>query len=68
MTDPKETLMGLMGFLFEQKDLTGTNIERRIDEVVAKGSSAATTYKLKATTGKFDVHKEKYTPEMKKYV
>jgi len=68
VTDPKETLMGLMSFLLEHKDLAGSNIERRIDEVVAKGSSAATTYKLKATTGKFDVHKEKYTPEMKKFI
>ena len=56
VTDPKETLMGLMSFLLEQKDLTGTNIERRIDEVVAKGASAAQTYKLKATTGQFNVH------------
>ena len=29
--EPKKTLMGLMSFLFEVKDLTGTNAERRID-------------------------------------
>lgn len=41
VTAPKETLMGLMSYILEVKDLSGTNVERRIDEVVAKGSSAA---------------------------
>ena len=66
--EPKDTLMGLMSYLFEQRDLSGTNLERRIDEVVAKGKSAATTYRLKSTTGQFDVHASKYSPELKKYV
>ena len=68
VSDLKSTLMGLMAFLFEQKDLSGTNLERRIDEVVAQGSIAATTYKLKDTTGKFDIHKEKYSAELRQYV
>ena len=29
--EPKKTLMGLMSFLLEVKDLNGTNAERRID-------------------------------------
>ena len=29
--EPKKTLMGLMSFLLEVKDLTGSNAERRID-------------------------------------
>ena len=29
--------MGLMSYLLEVPDLTGTNTERRIDEVLAKG-------------------------------
>ena len=45
--EPKQTLMGLMSFLLERSDLSGTNIERRIEEVVSKGSSATQTYKLK---------------------
>ena len=49
--EPKETLMGLMSFLLEQKDLSGTNVERRIEQVISKGSSAAQTYRLKSTTG-----------------
>ena len=54
VTNPKETLMGLMSFLLEVKDLTGTNMERRIDQLVSKGKAAVTTYNLKDTTGKFD--------------
>jgi len=31
VTAPKDTLMNLMAFLLEKKDLSGTNVERRID-------------------------------------
>ena len=55
-------------FIFEKKDLSGTNMERRIDEIVSQGRSAATTYRLKDTTGQFDVHKSKYSPELKAYI
>lgn len=48
---PKETLMGLMGYILELKDLSGTNAERRVDEVVAMGKNASISYNLKATTG-----------------
>ena len=68
VTHPKDTLMGLMSFLLEVKDLTGTNMERRIDQVVSKGKAAATTYRLKDTTGQFDQHLSKYSPELKQYV
>jgi len=35
VTSPKDTLMNLMSFLLEEKDLNGTNVERRIDDIVA---------------------------------
>ena len=35
VTSPKETLMGLMSYLLEVEDLSGSNVERRIDEVVS---------------------------------
>lgn len=63
VSDPKETLMGLMSFLLEESDLVGSNAERRICQVISKGSKGAATYKLKDTTGKFDQHQAKYTPE-----
>ena len=64
----KETLMGLMSFILEKKNLSGTNVERRIDEIVSKGNAAAQTYRLKDTTGQFDVHKSKYSPELRAYI
>ena len=35
VTSPKDTLMGLMSYLLEVEDLSGTNVERRIDGVVS---------------------------------
>ena len=66
--DAKGTLMGLMSFLLEEKDLSGTNMERRIDQIVAQGSKAAQTYNLKSTTGKFDQHRAKYNEELLAYI
>ena len=68
VTAPKDTLMGLMSFLLEKEDLSGSNVERRIDEVVSQGSSAAQTYKLKSTTGQFNVHSSKYSAEQKQMI
>lgn len=68
VTSPKDTLMNLMSFLLEEKDLNGTNVERRIDDIVAQGSSAAQTYKLKSTTGQFNVHQAKYSVEQKQFI
>lgn len=35
VAEPKETLMGLMSFLLEVEDLSGTNVERRIDDLLS---------------------------------
>ena len=53
--------MGLFSFMLEEEDLVGTNVERRIDEVVAMGKKATVSYNLKATTGQLNIHEEKYT-------
>ena len=68
VSDPKQTLMGLMSYLLEVEDLSGTNVERRIDHVVSQGKAAATTYKLKATTGVFNAHTSKFTPEQVSFI
>ena len=62
---PKETVMGLFAFLLDVDDLTGTNAERRIDQVVAMGKKATISYNLKSTTGKFDIHEADYSPELR---
>ena len=48
---PKQTLMSLFCFLLGEDDLTGSNAERRIDEVVAMGKQGSQIYNLKPTTG-----------------
>ena len=44
-------------------DLTGTNAQRRIEEVANKGNSAGLSYQLKSTSGKFNAHAHMYTEE-----
>lgn len=48
---PKDAYSGLFQFMLGIQNIDGTNVERRIDEVVAMGSKASQTYVLKATTG-----------------
>ena len=54
--DPTTTLQGLFAFLLDHDpaDLDGTNIAKRIDEFVELGADATRTYRLKASTGKFN--------------
>lgn len=59
---PRDTLLGLFSFLLDSADLRGSNLERRLDEVMQLGHSATTTYTLKQTTTKFNAHVDKYTP------
>lgn len=61
--DPAETMKGLYKFLLSAEDLSGTNCERRIDEVVAMGRDATVSYALKPTTGMLNIHTEKFTAE-----
>lgn len=58
----QEELEGVMKFLLGVPDLKGTNAQRRIEQIVAdKGASQP--YRLKATTGKFNIHAPKFNKE-----
>jgi len=48
--DPEPELNNLMRFFTHLDNLEGTNAQRRIKEVIAKGKSATQTYVLKDTT------------------
>ena len=50
VTNPEPELYRMMKFLLGEMDLSGTNAERRIKEVLAMGSKATQTYSLKDTT------------------
>ena len=45
------------------EDIEGTNIERRIGEVIAMGANASRVYQTKASTGTFNTHAHRYTKE-----
>jgi len=52
-----------MMFLTNRNDITNTNAERRVDDVIGMGSKAHTSYKLKENTTKFGQNTKMYTEE-----
>ena len=74
--DPEAEHRKMMKFLLGERDLSGTNAERRILEVIAKGAKASETYELKDTTKKFnqnagiytEVQRELFKNEFKEYL
>lgn len=53
-TDPNAEYYDILSFFLGTADLEGTNAERRIKQVIEKGSKATQTYSLKDTTRKFN--------------
>ena len=49
-------------------DLTGTNAERRVNEVIAKGKKATQSYSLKDSTLKFNANSKRYNKEQQETV
>lgn len=68
VADPKKTLSGLFAFLLDLDDISGTNIETRIDEVISKGKEATISYKIKDTTRSFNSHAKSYTEAQLDYI
>ena len=66
--DIVEPTKGLMEFLLDLDDISGTNCERRIHEQAAKGKAATQTYARKATTGIANVHIDKYTKDQLEFI
>lgn len=63
INDPEVELVNLMRFLTHLKDIEGTNAQRRIKEVLAKGKSATQTYSLKDTTHQYNSYAKEYSEE-----
>jgi len=63
VADPKPQLENIMKFMVGIKDIAGTNAERRVQEVIAKGKNATQTYSLKKTTHNFNYSEARYTSE-----
>ena len=57
-----------MKFFLGEVDLTGTNAERRVKEVIAMGAQATVTYQLKDTTRKCNNNIKMYTEEQKEWI
>ena len=68
VNDPETQLMNIMRFLLGKKDITGTNAERRVKEVIAKGKSATKVYTIKDSTLKFNPNAHRYTEKQKAHI
>ena len=66
--DPAPVLRQMMAFILNLKDITGTNAERRLNEVLAMGSSATVTYSLKDSTRKCNQNITRYSEEQLNWV
>jgi len=66
--NPAAELEGIFKFILDLEDLEGTNVQRRIREVVAAGDKATQLYELKDTTGKMKANVDKYNEEQVKYI
>ena len=58
----------MMKFILNVNDLSGTNAERRVKEVIAKGASATVTYTLKDTTRRYNGNEGIYTEEQRQWI
>lgn len=61
--NPKPELENIMKFLCNTTDITGTNAERRVHEVLAKGKDATVLYTLKDNTRALNTNAKRYTKE-----
>ena len=61
VSDPEPQLTNAMRFLLGQRDITGTNAERRIKEVIAKGAAVTQVYNLKDSTKRFNSNEKRYS-------
>lgn len=59
--EPEPQLKSLMSFLIGERDLRGTNAEKRIQEVLDLGGQATQAYSLKDTTRSNNVNLSRYT-------
>ena len=63
VNNPETELTNIMRFILGKRDIKGTNAERRVKEVIAKGADATRTYSLKETTKKFNSNAFRYTSD-----
>lgn len=65
VSNKQPQLTSIAKFLTDMDDISGTNIERRVEELAGKPIE---TYKLKDSTVKFNKHIDKYSAEQVAYI
>ena len=65
--EPKKVLSDVWKFMLNVDDISGTYIEKRIDDVLALGHGATRVYNVKSTDGKFSKI-DLFTPALQEHV
>jgi hypothetical protein len=63
VSNPEPELTNIMKFLLNVTDISETNAERRVKEVIAKGKDATLVYSIKDNTRQLGTNKKRYTKE-----
>lgn len=66
--EPRESLREVFSFLLDIDDITGTVIEKRIDDVIAMGHSATVAYKLKPKPKAYKTARDMFTKEQQRHL
>ena len=67
-TEPREHLLDVFRFILCQKDLAGTYVEHRIDELIRMGPEATRSYKLKNTDGRMGHAIDRYPHALQEHI
>jgi hypothetical protein len=68
VSNPEPELSNIMKFLLNVTDITGTNAERRVKEVIAKGKDATLVYTIKDNTRQLGTNHKRYTKEQLAFI
>jgi len=68
VTDAKKEMEAVMKFMLDLEDIADTNCMRRLGEMAVMGSESGKSYKLKSTTGKFNINAFLFTEDQIKYI
>ena len=67
-TEPEEGITNIMKIMVNLNDLSGTNAERRVNEVLAKGKDATLTYSLKDNKRNLNNNVHRYTQAQLEFI
>eukprot|EP00355_Strombidium_rassoulzadegani_P008772 CAMPEP_0168619674 /NCGR_PEP_ID=MMETSP0449_2-20121227/6729_1 /TAXON_ID=1082188 /ORGANISM="Strombidium rassoulzadegani, Strain ras09" /LENGTH=471 /DNA_ID=CAMNT_0008660627 /DNA_START=111 /DNA_END=1526 /DNA_ORIENTATION=- len=66
--EPEEGLTNVFKFLYNMDNIEGTNLERRINDVLSMGAEATQTYRMKKAERKYACDEDMYNEKQTKFI